>query len=282
MKNFKHKLKIIAAFLVGAGLMVSASVYAAALFPSQGGTGLSTGPTKGDLLVGSSTASYAKLGVGANGLVLVASSTAPYGVVWQSIPAGGGGSVSTSSPITTNTFPFWASVTGGLSGTSTLTVSGSTLTQGGPMVVSSTLTTNGITNTGHVTSTGMTLTGVTSSIHFATSTGQVIPLNIGSGLSLSNGTLSATGGSGSGTVSQATTSYVAYYTASTTVSGTSTFTFNAASGTLALTGPAGTSTLSLGTSTKPACGIFRDSDDGGFTYMTWKDGIMYTSTATCQ
>ncbi len=53
------------------------------LFPYQGGTGLSTGPTKGDLMVGSSTATYAKVGIGTNGKCLVASSTATYGLSWE-------------------------------------------------------------------------------------------------------------------------------------------------------------------------------------------------------
>jgi len=40
-----------------------------------------------------------------------------------------GGSVSTSSAISANNFPFWANTTGGLSGTSTLTISGTTIAQ---------------------------------------------------------------------------------------------------------------------------------------------------------
>lgn len=42
---------------------------------------------------------------------------------------GGSGSVTTSSAVTTNNFPFWVTVGGGLSGTSTLTTSGGILTQ---------------------------------------------------------------------------------------------------------------------------------------------------------
>src|SRR5258708_7505531 len=41
----------------------------------------------------------------------------------------GGGTVTTSTAITTNNFPFWGTAGGALTGTSTLTVSGTTLTQ---------------------------------------------------------------------------------------------------------------------------------------------------------
>lgn len=92
----------------------------------------------------------------------------------------------------------------------------------------------------------------------------------------------ASGGGGSGTITAATSSYVAYYTASTTLNGTSSLTFNVASGTLSITGPAGTSTLTLGTSTKPACQQARDSDDSGWTKSTWKGGILYVENTICQ
>jgi trimeric autotransporter adhesin len=44
---------------------------------------------------------------------------------------GGSGSVTTSSAITANNFPFWATTSGGLSGTSTLSASGNTITNSG-------------------------------------------------------------------------------------------------------------------------------------------------------
>ena len=59
-------------------------------------------------------------------------------------PAGGGGSVSTSSAISVNNFPFWSSSTGQLSGTSTLTVSGANLFAGGTFNASGTITQNGV------------------------------------------------------------------------------------------------------------------------------------------
>lgn len=139
---------------------------------------LAIATSTGSLIVGSSTTGWVGLTVGSNGLCLVASSTAPSGLSWETcatgsgitslngltgatqtfststsantfniissgtnhqwnIPSnvgffsndvgyvtssGGGGSVSTSSAITVNNFPFWTSTGGALSGTSTLTV----------------------------------------------------------------------------------------------------------------------------------------------------------------
>lgn len=61
----------------------------------QGGTGWSTS-TKGELLVGtSSPIRYSRLPIGANGLVLTASSTSPYGMAWAA-SSGGVSSVSNS------------------------------------------------------------------------------------------------------------------------------------------------------------------------------------------
>ena len=59
-----------------------------ALTASQGGSG-QTSYTKGDLLVASSSAVLAKLTVGSDGKVLTASSTATYGVSWESAGAAG-------------------------------------------------------------------------------------------------------------------------------------------------------------------------------------------------
>lgn len=58
--------------------------------------------------------------------------------------AGGAGSVSTSSAITVDNFPFWATVGGGLSGTSTLSHSGTSLLQNGAFNATGTITQNGI------------------------------------------------------------------------------------------------------------------------------------------
>ena len=56
---------------------------------------------------------------------------------------GSGGSLSTSSAITTGTFPFWANTTGGLSGTSTVSVSGNTITNTGNAQIGGTLNVTG-------------------------------------------------------------------------------------------------------------------------------------------
>lgn len=76
------------------------------LYPYQGGTGTGTAPTAGQMLIGNSGGTYD----------LIASSTL----------GGGSGSVSTSSAITAGYFPYWASSTGQLSGTSTIFYSTST------------------------------------------------------------------------------------------------------------------------------------------------------------
>lgn len=65
-------------------------------------------------------------------------------IIATSTPSGGSGSVSTSSAISINNFPFWVTATGGLSGTSTLTVSGANLFAGGTFNASGTITQNGI------------------------------------------------------------------------------------------------------------------------------------------
>ena len=76
----------------------------------------------------SSSVQIPKLGTsGANCLTVNASGT----VSTTTCGAGGSGSVSTSSAITQYNFPFWANTTGGLSGTSTLSISGANLLQTG-------------------------------------------------------------------------------------------------------------------------------------------------------
>lgn len=124
MKNIiKNNLVLIGAFLFGATLMVATTAGAVSyLFPQQGGTGTSATTTKGSLLVGSSTSAYAVLPVGANGLVLKASSSATYGVSWESVTSGSGALSTTTAP-TAQYVPFWGNATGGLSGTSTLFIS---------------------------------------------------------------------------------------------------------------------------------------------------------------
>lgn len=58
------------------------------LFPYQGGTGATSTPSLGSLLVGVTSAQYGVLPVGGNGLFLVASSSQPFGVTWASASAG--------------------------------------------------------------------------------------------------------------------------------------------------------------------------------------------------
>src|SRR3990167_760684 len=113
-----------------------------ALFPQQGGTGLRLQPAKGDLLVGSSTTSFTHITVSSNDQVLTADSTTASGVAWKA-SAGGGGSVSTSSPISVNNFPFWATAGGALSGTSTITQTGTN----GNITIGNEFTNNGLRST---------------------------------------------------------------------------------------------------------------------------------------
>lgn len=72
-----------------------------------------------------------------------------------STDATGGGSVSTSSAITINNFPFWVTVGGGLSGTSTLSFIGTQLLQNADFNASGTITQNGVAVL--TTSTGLTV-----------------------------------------------------------------------------------------------------------------------------
>ena len=74
---------IITTLLLSAGL-----VYAAVLFPSQGGTGTSLIPSKGKLLVGTSGGLYTTLSVGSNEQILTVDSTQTYGVKWATVSAG--------------------------------------------------------------------------------------------------------------------------------------------------------------------------------------------------
>jgi hypothetical protein len=73
----------------------AASTFTKGLVAASGTTAFSSiaSAAKGDLLVGSSTATYGwiPLGVGSTGKVLTASSTAPNGVSWETAASGGGG-----------------------------------------------------------------------------------------------------------------------------------------------------------------------------------------------
>jgi len=82
--------------------ITSLSGLTTALTANQGGTGQSVF-TIGDLLIGSSTNSLVKLSVGTDGKVLMASSSAPYGVSWETVSSGLSGSG------TPNQIAFWDS-----------------------------------------------------------------------------------------------------------------------------------------------------------------------------
>ena len=59
---------------------------------------------KGDLFVGSAANTYTKLSVGADALVLTASSTATTGIAWASIPSGGMTLISSGTPSAATTY----------------------------------------------------------------------------------------------------------------------------------------------------------------------------------
>lgn len=102
---------------------------------ANGGTGTSTAPTESQIFsANGSTPTWKDLIAGTN----ITISTSTTGITITG--SGGGGSLSTSSAISINNFPFWTSVGGALSGTSTLTISGNVLTQAGALTVNNTST----------------------------------------------------------------------------------------------------------------------------------------------
>lgn len=86
MKNFK-RLYFVAALVLLAPLTAGA---VSILQPYQGGTGTSSTPSLGSLLLGNNSSTYTVLGLGANGTCLVASSTQPSGVAWLSCSGSAG------------------------------------------------------------------------------------------------------------------------------------------------------------------------------------------------
>ena len=70
---------------------------------------------------------------GASGCLSVSASGA---VTTSTCSGGGSGTVTTSTAISTNNFPFWGTAAGALTGTSTLSISGTTLTQAGNLLFS--------------------------------------------------------------------------------------------------------------------------------------------------
>lgn len=134
---------------------------------ANGGTGTSTTPVKASFLVGDGTLyQFTTLPDCASGNYMTYNTTTRAWACAADVSGGGGGSVSTSSPITINQFPFWTSVSGGLSGSSTLSISGTTLNNSGTISVngSAVLTSAPATTTiiAQGTATGPALTFATS------------------------------------------------------------------------------------------------------------------------
>ena len=111
----------------------------------------------------------------------------------------GGGSVSTSSAISVNNFPFWVTAGGGLSGTSTLTINGTTLNSSGTLQIngSSVLTSSSISGTSPIvwtsgtgaisfSTTTLGTGGFTNDANFSTTTGANPTASVG--LNAVNGT----------------------------------------------------------------------------------------------
>ena len=139
---------------------------------------------------------------------------------------GGGGSVSTSSAITINNFPFWTSVGGGLSGTSTLTVSSGDLTQAG----------------------NFNVFGVVSSTELRTPSSTITALTLTRIPNLTSNGFVKTGG-GNGTLSIDTNTYLT--SAVTSLTALSPLTVSAASGAI---------TIQVATSSASTNGILTSSD----------------------
>lgn len=113
-----------------AGLIVGAVIFgalnafgASVFFPYQGGTGTSTVPSSGKILIGNASGTYSPNYLTAGSNVTISTSS---GAITINSTASGSGSVSTSSAPTAYNFPYWANTTGGLNGTSTLFYASST------------------------------------------------------------------------------------------------------------------------------------------------------------
>lgn len=103
---------------------------------NRGGTGTTSTPLSGYLFIGNGAGwDLNYLTAGSN--VTITTSSGAITI------AAGSGAVSTSSAVSVNNYPFWVTVGGQLSGTSTLTISGTQLLQGGAFNASGTITQNG-------------------------------------------------------------------------------------------------------------------------------------------
>lgn len=88
MKNKIVILIVLAIAVVASVALIQKTEAQTRLFPYQGGTGATSTPSAGTILVGVNASRYGLLAIGANGLCLVASSTATLGVSWESCGAG--------------------------------------------------------------------------------------------------------------------------------------------------------------------------------------------------
>lgn len=84
---------------------------------------------------------------------------------------------------------------------------------------------------------------------------------------------------GSGTVGPVTSTQIAVANGTSTITSYAGLAWNNGSTTLTVSGGSGTSTLSVGTSTHPACGNFRDENDGGVTYFYTIGGVMFLNSS---
>lgn len=88
-KNILEKITTgILAIIASMLFMAMMSSAATVLFPFQGGTGTSTVPGKGSLLVGLNTSQYCVIATSTNGNILTSSSTATCGVSWEASGSG--------------------------------------------------------------------------------------------------------------------------------------------------------------------------------------------------
>lgn len=160
------------------------------LFPYQGGTGATTTPLSGQLLIGTSGNVYIPAWLTAGSNITITTSSGA--ITIESTGGGGSGSVSTSSPITQYHFPYWATTGGGLSGTSTAVFTPSlSLFEIRGVVSSSNLTVGGNSTTTSLTIGGDYLTDITGDGLFLTGNALTVTTTI---QYFTAGTLSTTRG----------------------------------------------------------------------------------------
>lgn len=118
-------------------------------------------------------------------------------------------------------------------------------------------------------------------------------ITAGTGLSWAGNTLNASGGGSSnwlfdGTrLTPTTTVGIGVFASSTIGGGTNAtgLTINGGATTTALViddGTTGTTTIQVGDVGNPACEVWRDADDAGWTYRYALNGVIYTSTTSCE